>query len=264
MSGQQADAILSGVTSILRKTCRCTWERDRYIADLLKGFKVWRPAKHKHKMPWSIYHTRAMYTHCVSSNELDDLCRGLATDMACTALFRPGELSWRDKDSTLLQINDVYFHPSFEQCTDMIVYLRGRKTATPGMTVPVPVPCICVKPLGGLRGRDICPVERAKQYVIARDKVFRSKPSDPFFMKQNGRRLYYRNLNDWVHECIDRINKATGLTMVVADYTGHTMRLGGSSDRARDGYPIIGLAGYIAFVRIANTCTQFAAFDLFM
>eukprot|EP01083_Nonionella_stella_P140536 431073_1 len=210
MTGKTAGSTLTAVTSLLLKKERVEWTRNKYISDLLKGFRVKRPVAEHPKMPWSVYHSYYMMKHCVKRSNLVMFAKGIAMLWGNIGLLRPNEIAYGSTKKTILR-KDVEFHPSFNRPTDIIITIHGRKNEEdPNKNIEITMGCHCSTPFGGKSSHLICPVHRAREYCIAADKKHGSDPNRPSFcagINKSNILTYSRSqIQRWVKNVFDKLN----------------------------------------------------------
>eukprot|EP01083_Nonionella_stella_P084878 235056_1 len=237
MSGQYAGAILTAVSSTLLKHHDVEWTRPRYIRAMLEGFTRKRPAIARPKLPWSVYHSFAMFKWIIKRKDMSSFSKGLAILFGSIGLLRPNEIAVSTTNRPVLR-GHIHFHPNFQQPTDVILTLYGRKTAqNTHKPIPITLGCHCNTKFGGLASHLICPVHLAQEYVTLRDSIHGNDPSLPFLLKNNGRIVNYENLRVWIKQCIGKLNDKLPFEMDPELYMPHSLRVGGCTDMVRDGEP---------------------------
>ena len=249
MSGQRISSKLSAVTTRLAQW-NSRWKRPRMLSHLIKGLRKMRPSMKKHKKPWSVHHTRLCLRYCVDKRKLSDFAYLIGILLGSGCLMRCSEFAARKKGhkSTLYRDQIIFRHrgrvvENIEESDvdEATVRLTYSKMNQEGHLERVNVPCLCSDRTGKFCGTAaVCPVHQLQEYCVSRDAIFGTGRQYPLLVKETGFRISYRNMNDWMHSAIVTINKKAGLgkdAMDPASYTTHALRVGGTTDRARNGEP---------------------------
>lgn len=248
MSGKRISSKLSAVTTKLAQR-NSRWKRPRMLSHLIKGLKKMRPSKRKHKKPWSVHHTRLCLKFCVDKRKLSDSAYLVGILLGSGCLMRCSEFAARKKGhkSTLYRDQVVFrlkgrIVNSIEtsDVDEATITLTYSKTNQEGHIERVNVPCLCADRTGLFCGTSaVCPVHQLQEYCVSRDSIFGTDRQYPLLVKETGHRISYRNMSDWMHSAIVTINKMAGLTgqdaLDPSLYTTHALRVGGTTDRARNG-----------------------------
>ena len=252
MSGKQISAKLSAVTTRLAQW-NSRWKRPRMLTHLIKGLRKMRPTKKKHKKPWSVHHTRLCLKYCVDKRKLSDFAFLIGILLGSGCLMRCSEFAARKKGhkSTLYRDQVVFSFRGREvdniessDVDEATISLTYSKTNQENHLERVNVPCFCADRTGKFCGTSaVCPVHQLQEYCVTRDAIFGTDRQHPLLMKETGFRVSYSNMNDWMKKAILIINEKVGLVgkdaMDPSFYTTHALRVGGTTDRARNGESVV-------------------------
>ena len=234
ISGDNADKTLTAVKSTLLE-CNVFYNRSPFVTGLIKGFKIDRPVNPNPTKPLSVYHLRYMIAWCVKKRDFTDWALSCAVLLAFFGMTRPGEVAPRTTTSKfMLTRGQVKFHPNMDNPTDVIVSLYGSKTNRTGKLELISVGCYCKTKMCGVTVP--CPLHRVLKYAKARDGLYGYDPKAMFFIKEsNGVTVLYNNMHSYLQRVIKTINEKKNLNMILSDYTPHCARIGGTTERARNG-----------------------------
>jgi len=240
IEGPQASRILTAVTSIFLNR-GTIFMRNPQISAMLRGFKKLRPGTARIRKPWSFYHNHLFRRYILRPNDITSMASAAAIiGLGWGGLMRPGEIG-KATHSPLLTRGQISFfykgrHVS-SNLTTILITLYRSKTNKGRRPDKIHISCLCHKHFCG--HQVICPAHVLERYIIMRDRAFphRRGSQEPLLLKEDGRYVSARNLTSWLRSAIRRINHRTGYQLTAAHYSGHSLRLGGCTDRARNGDP---------------------------
>ena len=233
-SGPVISAHLTGVCSILATMDVC-YVRSRTVSLFAKALRIALPPAFRYKKPWSIF-------HCIAASKL---CIETYTDLTCFAgvllgyggLMRCSEFAKNYSNWRPLLLGQLTMHKH-----EAFVTLNKSKTNQYGRREIVTIPCHCLARTGTMFAgvgvqKSFCPFCVLKRYLKYRTRRYGSDPKSVLLIKGNGVPLIMSNVQKFMRKVITAANIAYNLDMDPLPYTTHALRVGGTTDLARAGYP---------------------------
>ena len=240
VAGEYASDILSAVTRAALRW-NCTYTRGPVVTGLLRGLTKARPRQRRVKKPWTLYHNLYMAQFGTDFRDLTSMAKGAAVLLGYGGLMRGGEIARKSQFGVKLSRGQVQFVPAGRPVSlrhtlrDVFITLRKSKTNTAGRTELIYVSCLCHRQFCGEWA--ICPAHWLLEYTVLRDRFFGRRSSDFWLLCGNGRPVSVAMLGNYMRKCIRVMNRRLGLNMDPLHYTTHSLRVGGTLDRARNGDP---------------------------
>ena len=235
VTGDHASKILSAVTSIfLNKGVIFT--RSPTLQALVKGFRALRFKPKRIRKPWSLYHNILFRRHVLDPNDLDSMASATAIiALGWGGLMRPGEIGMASGGHLLTRGQVQFISDSRGRVTTAIITLYKSKTNKGRRPDKIYISCLCQQRFCG--HQVVCPAHILSRYVRIRDRFFpkTKTPRAPLLLRSNGRCVSYRDIGRWIRLAIQVFNETTQFRLEPLHYAGHSLRLGGCTDRARNG-----------------------------
>lgn len=233
LNSGQADKALTAVGSFL-KDAGLSFDRKAHpaIRRHLDGYEHNRPPKRRKKMPFSEYHVMSMFDHCVNDSVFNEVTGSTAVLCGYKFGLRPSEVA-KSATKPLFEYRRVEFLPSRKNPTSVCFHVKDSKMNRKGYKLEkLYQNCTCkddkIYP---------CVVHRLLFYFDLRRRRFGAiKPKDPVFVTRSNAEFTYSHLNTFMKNVIINLNSIKRLKMNPSHYTPHALRLGGCTDKAREGF----------------------------
>ena len=238
LNSDLASKALTATTSY-HKDNGISFDRKRYpsIKRHIDGYRDLRPPNRRPKLPFSEYHVQRTFQYCVNNKKYDNVMVGCALLLGYALLLRPGEVGYKNKSQGKSLLNkSIFWYPSFDNPKEISIQVSASKTNRfKHKTEIIYASCNCHQSIRTIP----CPVHYTKYWITIRNKYHKStfKDQDFLFIHKNGTPFKYDNLNNWMYNVINALNKKLNLNMDPKKYTPHTLRQGGCTDMARKGFP---------------------------
>ena len=237
LNGATASKALTSVTSILCEE-GVEWKRKDcpYIGRLITGFTKLKPPKKRVKRPFTCVHVALVWKHCIDLKDLDRFALGLGILIGYSAGLRPEQIS-RTKNKRNIRISQLTFRPNYKNCEEITINIRFSKTNQLGLKEEtMDLECCCNRKILDINVP--CPVHHLIKYLNKRRKIFGYLPwNSSVLVYKDGSSVLYAHLNNFMFNCILKLNEIYKINMNPAHYTPHSLRVGGCTDKARLNWP---------------------------
>lgn len=237
MTGEYAGKILSAVTALFLNE-GTFFTRSPTLRAALKGFCALRFNPKRIRKPWSLYHNILFRRYYLDPDDLDSMVQAAAIiALGWGGLMRPGEIGFGKGGHMLTRGQITMMDDSKGRITTVLVTLHKSKTNRGRKPDRIYISCLCKERFCGQRV--VCPAHILVRYVRMRDRYFpkAKRPNEALLLRSDGKCVSYRDILRWIRQAILCFNKEANLRLDPAHYAGHSLRLGGCTDRARNGDP---------------------------
>ena len=244
LNSAQADKTLTSVVSFL-KDVGSTFDRKSFptIRRHLDGFRKHRPPKMRKKMPFCQEFIDLAFEYCIDLHDFDDVVCGIALCLGHDGGLRPGEYTFAKKSiEKLLRLDQVECLPNWspEETTEMTIKILSSKMNKQNKkNEMIILHCKCIA-LGFEINEKPCAVHLTQRHIQQRIKKFGKHSIDrrqPLLLNSKGKHFRYDHIRNFMWNFIMILNQKKRINLNPKHYTPHTLRMGGCTDKARQGEP---------------------------
>ena len=203
------------------------------IRRMLNGYIKNRPSEKRVKKPWMDIHMHLAFKYIINMCTYLGLVVGAGFCLGYWHGMRPGEysISSHSEESDILRVSSHSFLPKTNPIkTDNIIILKRSKTNKVECKEEIlAVSCTCNQ-FPTLP----CATHWFELMFKKRLELFGSiKKTEPLLMLEDGKPLKASQVNNTMKTTIIYINSRLGLNLTTSGYAGHSMRVGGCTDKMR-------------------------------
>ncbi len=242
LNASQVDKVLTSVASVLKDKGE-TFNRKDFptIRRHLDGYRFHRPPAKRKKLPICNILINYFFQFCIDFRKYNDVINGIGCLLGHDLGLRPGEYTFKQTSpQKLLRLQHIRFTPNKHNPKEITIIIPFSKTNPHNDKLElVHTECVCV--YKGFKTLERpCLVHLVLHYFKMRFHWFNNNPlllKEPFLLLKNKKHYRFDHIRNFIWNAILIINKRKKLQLNPEVYTPHALRVGGCTDKAREGYP---------------------------